>query len=268
LQKRKFAKSTFDRSMQSSYDSSAIDTPMSSFLPAKAMVFAAGLGMRMRPLTDRVPKPLIAVGGKPLIDHVLDRFAAAGVKTAIVNVHYLAGQIEAHLAARKAPRIVISDEREKLLDQGGGIAKALPLLGPEPFFVANTDAFWIAGPADNLRRFAAFWEPDRMDILLLVAAATASVGVESPGDFNMAPDGRLARRPEREIAPFVYTGIGIVKPALFERETRDIFPLAPLFFAAAKTGRLFGQRLDGLWLHAGTPQAVEDVERTIARGVM
>jgi N-acetyl-alpha-D-muramate 1-phosphate uridylyltransferase len=241
---------------------------MSSFQPTKAMVFAAGLGTRMRPLTDRVPKPLVAVAGKPLIDHALDRFAMAGVDTAIVNVHYLAGQIEAHLAARKTPRILISDERDKLLDQGGGIAKALPLLGPEPFFLANTDAFWIEGPGNNLGRLAASWDPERMDILLLVAATTASVGVDSPGDFNMAPDGRLTRRPEREIAPFVYTGVGIVKPALFERETRDIFPLAPFFFEAAKIGRLFGQRLDGLWLHAGTPQAIEEVERKIARGVV
>ncbi|MGH6841373.1 MAG: nucleotidyltransferase family protein, partial [Methylocella sp.] len=188
---------------------------MASFLPAKAMVFAAGLGTRMRPLTERVPKPLIAIAGKPLIDHVLDRFAIAGVDTAIVNVHHLAGQIEAHLAARKAPKIIISDEREKLLDQGGGIAKALPWLGPEPFFLANTDAFWIEGPGNNLCRLASAWDPARMDVLLLVAAATASVGVDSLGDFNMAPDGRLSRRPEREIAPFVYTGAGIVKPALF-----------------------------------------------------
>ncbi len=217
-------------------------------------------------MTDRVPKPLLAVAGKPLIDHVLDRFAAAGVGTAIVNVHYLAGQIEAHLAARKVPRILISDERDKLLDQGGGIAKALPLLGPEPFFLANTDAFWIEGPGNNLIRLAASWDPEKMDILLLVAAATASVGIDSPGDFAMAPDGRLTRRPEREIAPFVYTGVGIVKPGLFARERREIFPLAPLFFEAAKAGRLFGQRLNGLWLHAGTPQAIADVERTIARG--
>ena len=251
-----------------SHDSVATGIPMFSFLPAKAMVFAAGLGTRMRPLTERVPKPLIAIAGKPLIDHVLDRFAIAGVDTAIVNVHYLAGQIEAHLAARKAPKIIISDEREKLLDQGGGIAKALPLLGPEPFFVANTDAFWIEGPGNNLGRLAASWDPERMDVLLLVAAATASVGVDSPGDFNMAPDGRLSRRPEREIAPFVYTGVGIVKPALFARETRNVFPLARLFFEAAEKERLFGQRLDGLWLHAGTSQAIADVERAIARGVM
>lgn len=244
----------------------ATGAPMSSFLPAKAMVFAAGLGTRMRPLTNRMPKPLVTVAGKPLIDHVLDRFAAAGVDTAIVNVHYLAGQIEAHLAPRTAPKIQISDERETLLDQGGGIAKVLPWLGDEPFFLANTDAFWAEGPVENLRRLAAAWDPDRMDILLLVAAVAVSVGVDSPGDFNMAPDGRLTRRLEHEIAPFVYTGVGIVKPLLFAEETRDIFPLAPFFFEAAAKGRLFGQRLDGVWFHIGTPQAIEDAERKLARG--
>ena len=240
---------------------------MSSFLPAKVMVFAAGLGTRMRPLTDRMPKPLVAVAGKPLIDHTLDRFAAAGVDTAIVNVHYLAGQIEVHLAARKIPKILISDERETLLDQGGGIAKVLPWLGQEPFFLANTDAFWVEGPANNLRCLAASWDPEKMDILLLVAAVAASVGVDSPGDFNMAPDGRLIRRSEREIAPFVYTGVGIIKPGLFAAETRDIFPLAPFFFEAAEKRRLFGQRLDGLWFHVGTPQAIEEAERKLARGM-
>ncbi len=222
----------------------------------------------MRPLSDVTPKPLIKVAGKPLIDHMLDRFAIAGVDTAIVNVHHLAGQIEAHLADRKAPKILISDERETLLDQGGGIAKALPLLGSEPFFLANTDAFWVEGPADNLRRLAGAWDAEKMDILLLVAAVTASVGVEAPGDFKMAPDGRLTRRAEHEIAPFVYTGVGIIKPMLFASDEREIFPLAPFFFEAAKKGRLFGQRLDGLWLHVGTPQAIEDAERKIARGMM
>jgi MurNAc alpha-1-phosphate uridylyltransferase len=240
---------------------------MPSFLPAKAMVFAAGLGTRMRPLTDHIPKPLIKVAGKPLIDHVLDRLWMAGVETAIVNVHHLADQIEEHLANRGSPRIVISDERSKLLDQGGGIAKALPLLGREPFFVANTDAFWVEGPADNLRRLAAGWDPERMDIFLLVAATARSVGIDSPGDFHMSPDGRLIQRAEHEIAAFVYTGAGIIKPALFEAETRDVFPLAPYFFDAARAGRLFGQRLDGLWLHVGTPGAIEDAEREIARAV-
>ena len=218
-------------------------------------------------MTDRVPKPLIMVAGKPLIDHALDRFAMAGVDTAIVNVHYLASQIEAHLAARQAPKILISDERDRLLDQGGGIAKALPWLGTEPFFLANTDAFWVEGPTDNLRHLAAAFDPERMDILLLVAATAVSVGIDSPGDFNMAPDGRLARRPELEIAPFVYTGTGIIKPGLFAQETRDIFPLAPFFFAAAAKGRLFGQRLEGQWFHAGTPQGIDEAERILARGI-
>jgi MurNAc alpha-1-phosphate uridylyltransferase len=246
----------------------ATSARMSPSLPAKAMVFAAGLGTRMRPLTDHLPKPLVAVAGKPLIDHTLDRFAAAGVDAAIVNVHYLADQIEAHLAARKAPKILISDERDKLLDQGGGIAKVLPWLGPEPFFLSNTDAFWVEGPTVNLRSLAAAWDPERMDILLLVAAVAASVGVDSPGDFNLAPDGRLTRRPEREVAPFVYTGVAIVKPGLFQAETRDIFPLAPFFFEAAKAGRLFGLRLEGLWFHVGTPQAIEEAEQKLARGMI
>jgi N-acetyl-alpha-D-muramate 1-phosphate uridylyltransferase len=250
------------------YDRLATAAVMSSFLPTKAIVFAAGLGTRMRPLTDRVPKPLIAVAGKPLIDHALDRLALAGVRIAIVNVHHLAGQVEAHLANRESPLIVISDERSKLLDQGGGILKALPLLGPEPFFIANTDAFWIEGPADNLRRLAMAWDPERMDILLLVAAITASVGIDSLGDFHMSPIGRLTQRSEYEVAPFVYTGFGIVKPSLFETATSDVFPLAPFFFAAAKARRLFGQRLDGLWLHVGTPEAISDAEREMARGIM
>jgi MurNAc alpha-1-phosphate uridylyltransferase len=144
----------------------------------------------------------------------------------------------------------------------------LPLLGPEPFYVFNTDAFWIEGPADSLRRLAAAWDPERMDFLLLVAAAVTSVGIESPGDFHMSPDGRLRQRAEREVAPFIYTGAAIVKPALFKAGTRDVFPLAPFFFAAAREGRLFGQRLDGLWLHVGTPEAIADAEREIARGIM
>lgn len=237
-------------------------------MPGKAMVFAAGLGNRMRPLTQTMPKPLIKVAGKPMIDHMLDRFAAAGVGTAIVNVHYLADQIEAHLGARIKPKILISDERERLLDQGGGIGKALPLLGPEPFFLSNTDAFWIEGPKDNLRRLAAAWDPGAMDILLLVAATTASIGVDWPGDFLMATDGRLTRREERQVAPFVYTGVGIIKSELFENETREVYALAPFFFQAAEKGRLFGQRLDGLWLHVGTPQAVEEAEQSIARSVL
>jgi MurNAc alpha-1-phosphate uridylyltransferase len=237
-------------------------------MPTKAMVFAAGLGTRMRPITDSLPKPLVKVAGKPLIDHMLDRFAEAGVETAIVNVHYHADQLEAHLATRQAPKIAISDERAKLLDQGGGIRKALPLLGEAPFFLCNTDSFWVEGPRPNLPRFAAAWDPEKMDILLLVAATATSVGVDWLGDFTMDAFGRLARREERRVAPFVYTGVGIVKPELFEEATEDAFRLSPYFDKAAAAGRLFGIRLDGLWFHVGTPQAIEDAERTVARSIL
>ena len=234
-------------------------------VPSKVMVFAAGLGTRMRPLTLTMPKPMIEVAGKPLMDHMLDRFAADGVAQAIVNVHYLPDQIEAHLASRIAPGIVISDERDKLLDQGGGIRKALPLLGDAPFFICNTDAFWIEGPRSNLARLAQAWDPAAMDILLLVASTTTSTGVDWAGDFNLAPDGRLSKRKEREVAAFAYTGVGILKPELFAGDQPEVFRLAPLFFRAAEAGRLSGVRLDGLWMHVGTPEAVEEAERAIER---
>lgn len=231
------------------------------------MVFAAGLGTRMRPVTDSIPKPLVAVGGKALIDHMLDRFADAGLEQAIVNVHYRADQIEAHLAARERPRIVISDERAALLDQGGGIKKALPIIGDAPFFLCNTDAFWLEGPHSNLTALVVRWDPTIMDVLLLVAATTSSVGVDWPGDFTMTTDGRLRRRDERSVAPFVYAGIGIMKSSLFAGAPNGPFRLAPYFFAAAEKGRLFGQRLDGQWLHVGTPEAIEQAEETIERSV-
>jgi MurNAc alpha-1-phosphate uridylyltransferase len=237
-------------------------------MPDKAMVFAAGRGMRMRPLTETIPKPLIKVGGKPMIDHLLDRFALAGVGTAVVNVHHLADQIEAHLANHSAPRIVISDERDLLLDQGGAIKKALPVLGDAPFFLCNTDAFWVEGAKPNLDRLAAAWDPDKMDVLLLVAATPTSSGVDWPGDFTMDGFGRLTKREERRVAPFVYTGIGIIKPELFARAPEGPFRLLPYFLAAAEKGRLHGLRLDGIWLHVGTPAAIDDAERLIARSVL
>lgn len=236
-------------------------------MPQKAMVFAAGLGTRMRPLTDTLPKPLIKVGGKPMLDHMLDRFADVGVREAIVNVHYRADQVEAHLAGRQHPHIIISDERDTLLDQAGGIRKALPLLGSEPFFICNTDAFWLEGPRSNIEALVARWNPAIMDILLLVAATTSSVGVDWPGDFLMHADGRLQKRAEREVAPFVYTGVGILKPALFKDAPAGPLRLAPYFFEAAARGKLFGQRLDGQWLHVGTPEAVAQAEHTIERSV-
>jgi MurNAc alpha-1-phosphate uridylyltransferase len=229
------------------------------------MVFAAGLGQRMRPITDAIPKPLVKVGGRTLLDHCLDRLAEAGVGTAIVNVHWLADQIEAHLTSRVAPRIVISDERAKLLDQGGGIKKALPLIGDAPFFICNTDALWIEGPRSELDRLIRFFDPAKMDALLLVAQAAGAVGVDGPGDFTMDPFNRLTKREQRHVAPFVYAGVGIIKPQLFEGIAEDVFRLAPFFFRAAEQGRLYGVRLDGAWLHVGRPESIPEAERAIDR---
>jgi N-acetyl-alpha-D-muramate 1-phosphate uridylyltransferase len=237
-------------------------------VPRLAMVFAAGLGTRMRPITDTLPKPLVEVGGKALIDYTLDRLAENGVETAIVNVHWLADQIEAHLATRFRPKIVVSDERETLLDQGGGIRRVLPLIGADPFLICNTDAFWIEGPRSNLKRLAQAFDPESMDILLLVAGGAPAVGVDWPGDFTMDQEGRLAVRDPHRVAPFVYTGVGIIKPQLFAGERRDVFRLAPFFHSAAERGRLFGLRLDGLWLHVGRPEAIAEAERAIERSVL
>ena len=162
--------------------------------PATAMIFAAGLGSRMRPLTDSVPKPLARVAGKALIDYALDDLAQAGVKTAIVNVHHLADQIEAHLAGRELPHIVISDERELLLDQGGGIKRVLPHFGGKPFFICNTDAFWSEAGAANLRALAGAWDADKMDAALLLAPTAGSIGVDWDGDFDLGPEGRILNR--------------------------------------------------------------------------
>ena len=233
--------------------------------PPTAMVFAAGLGQRMRPITNAIPKPLIKVAGRTLIDHCLDRLAEAGVGKAIVNVHWLADQIEAHLATRVAPQIVVSDERDRLLDQGGAIKKALPLIGDAPFFICNTDALWIEGPRSELDRLIKFFDPAKMDALLLVAQAAGAVGVDWPGDFTMDPFNRLTRRDPRHVAPFVYAGVGIIKPQLFDGVAEDVFRLAPFFFRAAEQGRLYGVRLDGVWLHVGRPETIAEAERAIDR---
>ena len=241
---------------------------MSAPVPNTAMVFAAGLGKRMRPITETTAKPLVKVAGKTLIDHCLDRLAADGVERAIVNVHWMADQIEAHLAGRNAPRIVISDERERLLDQGGAIRRALKEVGRDPFLLVNTDSFWIEGPRSNLARLAEAFDSEAMDFLLLVAASATAVGVDWPGDFTMSDDGRLEPRESRHVAPFVYTGVGIAKPKLFENETAEVFRLAPFFHAAAQKGRLFGLRLDGLWLHVGRPETIAEAERAIDRSTL
>jgi N-acetyl-alpha-D-muramate 1-phosphate uridylyltransferase len=243
--------------------SPARSTVLRTAVPRTAMVLAAGNGVRMRPLTERMPKPLIAVGGKPLLDNVLDRLAATGVETAVVNVHYLADQIERHLAARRAPRIVISDERAELLDTGGGVVKALPSLGMAPFYHLNSDTIWIDGVKSNLVRLAESFDTARMDALLLLAATSNSVGYSGRGDFGMAPDGRLLRRPEREVAPFVYAGVAILSPALFADVPSGAFSLNLLFDRAIEAGRLHGLRLEGVWMHVGTPDAIAAAEAAI-----
>jgi MurNAc alpha-1-phosphate uridylyltransferase len=240
-----------------------MNTPPTKSTPRRAMVLAAGLGTRMRPLTDRIPKPLVPVSGKPLIDHVLDRLADAGVARAVVNVHYMADQIEQHLAYRTRPQIVISDERGLLLGTGGGVARALPQLGQAPFFHINSDTIWIDGVQPNLARLAETFDPDTMDALLLLAPTAGSIGYTGRGDFAMAADGRLQKRPEQEVSPFVYAGAAILSPALFTGAPSGDFSLTTLFDHAAAAGRLHGLRLEGLWMHVGTPEAVAAAEAAI-----
>jgi len=233
----------------------------------RAMVLAAGLGTRMRPLTDTVPKPLISVVGKALIDHVLDKLGDAGVTQAVINVHHKSDQVEAHVKSRTRPRIIISDERGELLDTGGGVVKALPHLGAAPFFHMNSDTLWLDGVTPNLSRLAAQFDTARMDILLLLASTATSIGYEGRGDFNMAPDGRLSRRAERQVAPFVYAGAAVLSPAIFADAPKGAFSLNRLFDRAAEAGRLYGLRLDGTWMHVGTPASIQAAEAAILESV-
>ncbi|MET0874218.1 MAG: nucleotidyltransferase family protein [Pseudolabrys sp.] len=235
--------------------------------PRCAMVLAAGLGTRMRPLTDTMPKPLVKVAGKPLIDHVLDRLAEAGVEKAVVNVHHFAEQLIGHLAQRARPRIAISDERGLLLGTGGGVRKALPELGDAPFFHINSDTIWIDGVKPNLARLVAAFDSAAMDALLLLSPTTGSIGYAGRGDFVMALDGRLTRRREQETAPFVYAGAAILLPSLFAHAPKGEFPLTEIFDRAAEKGRLSGLRLGGLWMHVGTPDAIAAAEGAIKASV-
>jgi MurNAc alpha-1-phosphate uridylyltransferase len=241
-------------------------TPITT-VPKRAMVLAAGLGTRMRPFNGKLPKPLVQVGGKALIDYVLDRLAEQGVERTVVNVHHLADQIEHHLAGRDRPRIVISDERDGLLGTAGGVIKALPELGDGPFFHVNSDTIWIDGVKPNLGRLAAAFDPARMDALLLVAPTTSSIGYAGRGDFSMAPDGVLTRRGEREVVPFVYAGAAILTPAFFAGTSPGPSSMSPLFDRAAEAQRLCGLRLEGVWMHVGTPEAVKAAEEAILESV-
>jgi MurNAc alpha-1-phosphate uridylyltransferase len=231
--------------------------------PRRAMVLAAGLGTRMAPLTTSVPKPMVPVGGKPLIDHVLERLAVAGVELVVVNVHHMADLIEGHVASRTRPKVAISNERDGLLGTGGGVVKALPLLGDAPFFHVNSDTIWIEGPRPNLDRLASSFDPLAMDALLLLAPSATSIGYEGRGDFSMAPDGRLLKRGEREVVPFVYAGAAVLSPKMFDGAPSGAFALTKLFDRASEAGRLHGLRLEGLWMHVGSPDAVTKAESAI-----
>ena len=238
-----------------------------SVTPTKAMVLAAGLGLRMRPLTDHMPKPLVCVAGQPLLDHVLDKLAAADVSEAVVNVHYLPDQIIAHTATRTRPRVVISDERDQVLGTGGAVVKALPLLGTQPFFHLNADTMWIDGVRPNLTRLAETFDPVRMDILLLMAPTTSSIGYTGRGDYTMLPDGALRKRKEHQVVPVVYAGAAILSPSLFHGAPAGEFSLTEMFDRANEQERLFGLRLDGVWMHVGTPEAVRDAEEAVLESV-
>ncbi len=231
--------------------------------PTHAMVLAAGFGQRMRPLTDSVPKPLIQLGGRALIDHVLDRLGDAGIREAVVNVHYMAGLVEAHLRNRRHPRIAISDERDELLDTGGGVHKALPLLGDGPFFVHNSDSVWIERSGNTVARMMDAWNPAAMDALLLLAPVASSLGYDGRGDFHMSEAGALSWRKGEERAPYVFAGVSINHPRLFEGAPTGAFSLVKLWNKALDAGRLAGIRLDGVWMHVGTPQALSDAERRL-----
>jgi MurNAc alpha-1-phosphate uridylyltransferase len=235
---------------------------MTAAKPTHAMVLAAGLGLRMRPLTETNPKPLIEVAGATMLDRALDRLVAAGVETAVVNTHWLPEQVEAAAARRKAPAIEISRE-DVLLETGGGIAKALPKLGAEAFYAINADIVWRDGAIPALDRLAAAWRDGDMDGLLLLQSTVRATGYSGDGDFLMDSMGRIARRPERVIAPFVFTGIQILHPRLFEGATVEPFSLNRLYDAAIERERLFGVAHDGDWFHVGTPDAIAEAEAEI-----
>ncbi len=234
-------------------------------MPATAMVLAAGLGKRMRPLTATRPKPLVEVAGRTLLDRALDRVEAAGIANAVVNAHYFADQIDAAVAARPGPlAIKVSDERAQLLETGGGVAKALPLIDADPFFVINADNMWIDGSADTLRLLAQRWDADAMDALLLLVPLARATGYEGRGDFHLDPAGVVTPRGEVRIAPFVFSGIQLISKRLFDGEKVEPFSVWRQWHKAMAAGRLYGAVHQGLWFHVGTPASVGETEGLLA----
>ena len=237
-------------------------------VPKTAMVMAAGLGKRMRPLTATRPKPLVEVAGRTLLDHVFDRLRSAGVKRAVVNVHYLADALEAHLNNRvKGIEVVISDERGRLMETGGGIVQARDLIGDEPFLVVNSDNLWLDGPSDAIRMLAARWDDATMDALLLMVPLARAHNHGGQGDFMLSPDGRITgRRKAGRIAPFVYTGVQILAPRVIADWPEGPFSTMLFWERAIAAGRAYGLVHQGLWFDVGTPQAIAATEALIADG--
>ena len=228
-----------------------------------AMVLCAGLGTRMA--NRALPKPLVLLHGKALIDHVLDRLGEAGIERAVVNLHHKADLIERHVSARKVPAITFSYERETLLDTGGGVKKALPLLGPGPFLIQNADSVWVEGIGSNLGRLMDAWDDARMDCLMMLALSTAGLGYQGRGDFAMDSEGRIRRRRvEQEIVPFAFTGVSVAHPRLFKESPEGAFSLNLVWSQAIAAGRAFGMRMEGIWMHVGTPEALTQAEQCLS----
>lgn len=235
---------------------------MSKLASDTAMVMAAGMGKRMRPLTATQPKPMVRVAGKPLIDHALDRLASAGVDKAVVNVHYLAESIEAHVAQRASPAVTISDERELLLETGGGLVKAQDML-PDPFFCLNSDNIWLDGPQDCFADLSVMWDPDIMDALLLLVPHKGAHNFRGKGDFHIDENGRLKRRQSGRIAPYIYSGIQLVSKRLLRDAPEGPFSTNLFWSRAIEEGRLFGTPFSGQWFEVGTPQSIAPTEAAL-----
>ena len=234
-------------------------------VPEVAMVMAAGLGKRMRPLTATRPKPLVEVAGKPLIDHCFDRLRAAGVRKAVVNVHYLPDALEAHLRNRvQGVETVVSDEREQLLETGGGLVKALPMIDADPFLVVNSDNLWVDGPVDSLRHLASHWDDAKMDALLLLVPLALAHCHTGTGDFHMGASGLIRRKRPGSVAPFVYTGIQMISKRLFEGEVPSgPFSTNILWDRAIEAGRCYGAVHQGLWFDVGAPSNIRKAEEIL-----
>lgn len=229
----------------------------------RAMILAAGLGTRMKPLTNTTPKPLIEVMGKPLIAYSLDKLGSDGFSKVVINMHYLGAQIEQYVNALQDDRLVLSDERDELLDSGGGVVKALPHLGNDPFFILNADSFFVDGAHSNLERMRAFFHESKMDVLLLVASHVQSVGYDGAGDLNLSPLGEVSWREKGQVAAFIYAGVCIVKPEMFVGFEAKPFSLKHIFDLALAKNTLYGLRLDGAWFHVGTPDAISLAEQKL-----